>query len=105
MWGFYFYVFDSSAFSPLSFCHQVPIRILLLYFYLLSVKAAKSPIFPSCVEGEKNKKEINGCYINGAREGGRRHPVLLDGKDGKVVGRERMESLGLIHLALPGVTE
>lgn len=53
----------------------------------------------------KKKKEINGCYINGAREGGRRHPVLLDGKDGNVVGRERMESLGLIHPALPGVTE
>lgn len=38
-------------------------------------------------------------------QGGRRHPVLLDGKDRKVVGKERMESLGLIHPALPGVTE
>lgn len=88
MWGFYFYVFDSSAFSPLSFCHQVPIRILLLYFYLLSVKAAKSPIFPLLCRRGKKKKEINGCYINGAREGGRKHSVLLDGK---VVGKERME--------------
>lgn len=53
---FYFYFFDSSTFFPLSFCHQVPIKILLLYFYLLSVKATQSPFFSSCVE-EKKKED------------------------------------------------
>lgn len=69
MWGFYFYVFDSSAFSPLSFCHQVPIRILLLYFYLLSVKAAKSPIFPLLCR--KKKKKGDKWMLHKWSQGGR----------------------------------
>lgn len=73
MWVFYFYFFDSSTFSPLSFCHQVPIKILLLYFYLLSVKATKSSFFSSFLRRRKKKRKINGCYINEAREVGKRH--------------------------------
>lgn len=85
---FYFYFFVSSTFFPLNLCHQVPIEILLLYFYLLSIKAIKSPFFHLlCRRIKKKRKEDKWMlhkWSQGGREVGDRGPVLLARKNGKV---------------------